>query len=48
MSLRSAITRIPTAKVLSMAKPQVRILSTQGNVAVQRLHEVMEQYRIEQ
>jgi hypothetical protein len=49
MSLRSAIIRIPTDRVLSMAKPQARILSSQGaSVAVQKLHEVLEQYRVEQ
>eukprot|EP00542_Grammatophora_oceanica_P018984 CAMPEP_0194049302 /NCGR_PEP_ID=MMETSP0009_2-20130614/30270_1 /TAXON_ID=210454 /ORGANISM="Grammatophora oceanica, Strain CCMP 410" /LENGTH=117 /DNA_ID=CAMNT_0038695421 /DNA_START=57 /DNA_END=410 /DNA_ORIENTATION=+ len=45
MSIRSAAIRFPASRVLALSANQTRALSTQGHTAVQRLQEVMEDYR---
>lgn len=46
MYIRTAIIRFPASRVLSMAGPQSRMLSYQGESAVRKLQEVMEAYRV--
>lgn len=46
MYLRTAILRFAPSRVPSMAGPQSRMLSYQGQSAVRKLQEVMEAYRI--
>ena len=46
MPLRTAIIRFPVSRVVNSASPQARMLSYQGESAVRKLKQVMEDYRV--
>jgi len=46
MPLRTAMIRFPVSRVVNSASPQARMLSYQGESAVRKLKQVMEDYRV--
>ena len=46
MSLRTIFTRFPTSRIVNMTASQSRMLSYQGECAIKKLKQVMEDYRV--